>query len=180
VLTVVAFGALLALNVAVLAAFTLPRALADRKARAAISDLRTRRDEQARATATAVRSAQAVVANHADEKRFYEETIPGRDGLSAVLNDVEGMARDAGVRALRRSFKDSEVKGAKLVAFDITMPVAGTYGQIADYLKRLESSPRLLVIEEIRLRERPNEPGGGTADLDVEIKTYLKSDRTGK
>lgn len=177
-LPVLAFALLLSLNVCVLGVFTLPRVLADRKAQARVVTLRSERDAQQQLTDDARRSAETVRTNEMDTARFYADSVPGADGVTVLWNELETMARDTGVRALRRSYRRAEVKGAKLVELAITMPVAGTYNQVADYLKRIEASPHFLVVDRLQLRERQGEPGGGAADLDILLKAYLRSSAT--
>jgi Tfp pilus assembly protein PilO len=169
---------LLVLNGLVFAAYTLPRALQVRNAKARAVDVRSELDRERAATAALRRQAETIRANAADTERFYREVaVGGRDELIPLLEEVDKMATAPGFKASTRAYQYKEVRGADLTRVGIGVAVEGSYAQLVGFLDRVERSPRFLTIDRIGLT------GGsatGSPSLRVELSTYFRGKQEAK
>ncbi len=169
------FVILLVVNILVFLVFTLPRTMSERQltarsvaARQEIAERRQRADEIGRRE-------EVVKANMADTQNFYSTLVPERKDLSVILRDLHRMAASAGVNASRVTYgKPQEVKGSRLITFEVTMPISGTYQQVGMFLQKLERAKHFIIVKSVALRGRPDEEGA--ADLDIRLETYFHSD----
>lgn len=170
---VVVLAGLVALNAVVFGAWTLPRTLEDRSLTGRIEILEQEIAAE-QAELVAVRERRATLAtNAADERRFLAEIVGDRrESLVPVLQDVTRMAQELGLQPRSASYSRSSVKGAPLTRFEITMPVSGTYAQLASFLRSMERSRHFVTVESIGLREEQ----GGQADLDLVMSAYFRSE----
>jgi Tfp pilus assembly protein PilO len=167
----VLLGVLL-LNVGVFVAYTLPRTL---QVRSATSRGLLAREEVARereAVADLRRRADVVKANTQDAERFYEAVAPRRTDVLAVVEDVEKMAKEPGLKPGPRGFAPADVKDPRLVRVKITLPLEGSYDQLVGFLDRVERSRHFLTVDRISLHSGRE----GNAALQVEISAYFRSE----
>ena len=118
------------------------------------------------------RRTEALSANAADAKRFYERVGP-RSSLLTLIEDVHRTSRDLGLKVTRRGYEPTDVKGLPLTRYSITMPVTGTYRQLTSFLDVMERSPHFLIVDQINLRKQGVR---GEADLDVVMSAYVKAE----
>jgi Tfp pilus assembly protein PilO len=169
---------LLALNGLVFAAYTVPRALQVRNAKARAADVRRDLDRERAATAALRRQAETIRANAADTERFYKEVVVGsRDELIPLLEEVDKMATAPGFKPSTRAYQYKEVKGADLTRVGIGVSVEGSYAQLVGFLDRVERSPRFLTIDRIGLT---GGTGTSSPSLRVELSTYLRGKQPAK
>jgi Tfp pilus assembly protein PilO len=173
--------ALLGLNLVTFAVYTLPRTLQDRSVNQRAAALRQEAERQRRASARLREQAEVLSVNAVDAQRFYREAVGTRkEGLLAVIAEVERAADEHGLKRGSRGYHPEEVKGAPLDRFVISMPVSGSYRQLVAFLGKLESSRHFVTIDRVQLREKE-----GGADLSVVLSAYLlaeegeKKDRAG-
>jgi len=162
---------LVGLNLAVLAAWTAPRAWRQRNA-AARAETAREDVERERASAAALRArADAIRSNVKDLDRFYG-SLAGTEkaDLLPTLEAIEDLARSPGLKPGARSFKREEVTDARVDRVAVTLPLEGSYGQLVGFLGEIERSPRLLTVDRVSMRGEK----GGTAILEVELSTYLR------
>lgn len=169
-----AWGALLVANLGVLLAFTLPRTLAERNLE--------RRAQQLRADVEAARERnqslkardELAVRNASDMGRFYRAVVGSREQtLLPVLRELEAAARELQLTTGSQSYEAKPLDGGPLVRFRIRLPVSGSYRQVVAFLDRIEHSSLFLTVDEIRLRERPQD-GAGAADLSLIFSAYFR------
>jgi Tfp pilus assembly protein PilE/Tfp pilus assembly protein PilO len=148
------FVVLLALNAAVLGAWTLPRSLRQRtraaeRAVAARSELARERE---RAEALRERAA-AIRANRADLERFYT-TLAGDEkrDLLPTLAAIEELARAGGLQPGSRALRRESVDKAPLERVGVTLPLEGSYGDLVGFLRGVERSKRFLMVDRVSLR----------------------------
>jgi Tfp pilus assembly protein PilO len=168
------FALLLAVNLAGLALWTVPRGLHQRSARARV---RAAREEavRVREELAALRErAAAIRANGRDLARFYRECAgsPKAD-LVESLQAIESMARAPGLKPGARAISREQLMGAPLERVKITLPLEGSYTQLVGFLREVERSNRFLTIDGIALRAGQELRGQG-ATLQVELSTYLR------
>jgi Tfp pilus assembly protein PilO len=162
---------LLALNAGTYFAYTLPRGARERTiaARAVIL-----RDEvaQERSRVEGVRErARTIEANKADVGRFYQ-ALGRKDSLLRIQEDIVAVARQLGLTLGSRAYNNEAVKGSESLArFRITMPIAGSYRQVASFLQRIEALPHFVTVDSISLRE--DSGAGRSTNLNVALSVYF-------
>jgi Tfp pilus assembly protein PilO len=164
-------GALL-LNLGVFVAYTFPRTLQVRSATSRTSSAREEVEREREAVADLRRRADVVKANIRDAERFYETIAPRRLDVLAVVEDVEKMAKEPGLKPGNRSFAPAEVKDPRLVRVKITLPLEGSYDQLVGFLDRVERSPHFVTVDRISLHSAKE----GSASLQVELSAYFRSE----
>ena len=169
-----AAAGLLAVNLVGFAAWTLPRAHGQRSAALRAEAFRAAVRQQ-RAEAAALRErAAAITANAADLQRFYARYAGTEQAdLVPTLEAVEELARLPGLRPGGRGYRREAVAGTHLERLAIALPLEGSYEQLVSFLREVERSPRFLTIDGVSLQ---GGRGVGTAELRVELSTYLKAE----
>jgi Tfp pilus assembly protein PilO len=162
---------LLGLNLAVFAAYTMPKTVQERTLIGRGAILREEvRQERKRAEGLR-RRADTMTRNAEDVRRFYSKTLGTKASLLEVQRDLEAMARELGLRVGNRNYVTDEVRGADSVRrFEMTMQVKGTYAQLVSLLDRLERSPHFVTLDEVRLGRRE----GGETLLDLKLGAYFR------
>lgn len=169
-----AWTALLLANLGLLAAFTLPRALEERSLERRAAQLRAE-VEAARKRNLALKARDAVaVRNAADMGRFYRSVVGTREQtLLSVLAEIETAARELQLTTGQQSYDAKPLDDGPLVRFRIQTPVSGSYRQVVAFIERIERSSLFLTVDEIALRERPQD-GAGAADLSLTFSAYFR------
>ena len=164
--------ALLGLNGLVLAAYTLPRTLQVTSATARAEEVRKELAREREATAVLRRQAEAIRGNTADTARFYREFVVGsRAELIPLLEDIDHMATEPGLKPSARNYQLEDVKGADLTQVVVTLGVEGSYDQLVGFLDRVERSKHFLTIDRVGLTAGSMT---GSPSLKVELSAYLR------
>jgi Tfp pilus assembly protein PilO len=160
---------LVALNLLAFAAYTLPRALQVRNTTARALALRAEIAKQRRITSAIVDQAGAIRANTAETDRFYKDVIvANRVELLPLIEDIEKMAAEPGLKAGPRTYALDPVKGAPITRVGVGLSLQGSYDQLVAFLDRVERSPRFLIIDRIALTS-----GHDGNNLRVEVSAFL-------
>ncbi len=169
-----AWLALLVANLGALGAWTLPRTFAERNLELHAERLRAGvKAAQKRNQALKARD-EVAAQNDVDVQRFYRGVVGTREQtLLPVLAEIDAVARELQLNPGRQAYEAKLLKGTEVVRFSISMPVSGPYRQVVALLERLERSRYFLTVDEISLRERPQE-GAGAAELGLTFSTYFR------
>jgi Tfp pilus assembly protein PilO len=172
------FLALLAANLVGFAAFTLPRSVDERRLSAETMALRQAITDERKTAGEAGRQIQVVNANIAEADRFYKDVVPDRRQLWEILRYLDQTAADSGVSSTKVTYgAPIDVKGTKLILFEITMPISGTYEQVGRFLQTLERAPHFIIVKQVAMRGRAADGG---VDLDIRVETYFRRPEKGK
>jgi hypothetical protein len=173
------FLVLLAVNAAVFAVYTLPRAIRERSLETQVVVSRQEVERQRQLTDALQRRADTLRTNRVDVDRFYKDVVGARESaLTRTLQAVVQIASEPGLKAGARAIQKEPVKGAPLVRFAITQPVEGSYAQLVAFLDELERSSHFVIVDEVRIREKGGE-AAGVASLDVSLSAYFKAPQEG-
>jgi Tfp pilus assembly protein PilO len=164
--------ALLGLNVVTYLAYTLPRSTRERTTAERAVVLRQEVAEE-RARVEGIRErARTIEANTADVTKFHQ-ALGRKESLLTIQESIAAIARQLGLQVGSRSYQKEAVKGSdSLARFRITMPIAGTYPQVASFLQRLEALPHFVTVDSIALREESVGSGHST-NLNVVLSVYF-------
>ena len=163
---------LLGLNLLVLAVYTLPRAFQVSGATARAAEVRKDLAREREVTAMLRRQGEAIRGNTADSARFYREMVVGsRTELIPLLEDIDHMATEPGLKPSARNYKLEDVKGADLTQVVVQLGVEGSYQQLMGFLDRVERSKHFLTIDRVGLSAGETT---GTPKLRVELSAYMR------
>jgi Tfp pilus assembly protein PilO len=165
------FLVLVALNLGVLLAWTLPRSLRQKSAaeRAVVARAELARERE-RADALRERAA-AIRANRADLERFYTKLAGSeKQDLLKALTAIEELARAGGLQPASRALRRDDVDQAPLERIAVTLPLEGSYAELVGFLRGVERSKHFLTVDRVSLRADA-ESGGA---LQVQLSTYLR------
>jgi Tfp pilus assembly protein PilO len=163
---------LLALNVAVFIAFTLPRTLQERSLASQLSSLRAEAERERSQVEALRRRAQAVRSNQKDTTRFLREVMKSRQAtLLPALAEIHEAADAEGLELGAESFARRDIKETALVRLNVTLPVKGSYAQLVGFLGRVERSKAFVLVDALGLQE-----SGDEASLDVVLSVYFRDD----
>ena len=170
----IALAAIAALNAVVFGAYTLPRTVRERRLAERQRQLQDELQRERLAVERQRQQARVIRENHQDVQRFYASTVSAREAsLVPVLRAIEGMAREGGMRPGGATYRATDLKGLPLDRFVITMPVTGTYRQLAALVQRLERSPYFLTLDEVRFTGPAQ---GSRAELALELSCYFRTE----
>jgi Tfp pilus assembly protein PilO len=168
----VALG-LLALNLVVYLAYTLPRSLGHQDAEARAQSLREDVARERLETAQRREYVATVTRNREDVKQFYASLVERREeGLLPTLREIEALARDKSLVAGSRAYQREEIKGASLTRVGITVPLKGTYTDLVGFLAQIESGKRFITVDRVALRRQGDT--GEAAQLSVDLSAIFK------
>jgi Tfp pilus assembly protein PilO len=163
--------ALLGVNLLALAAWTGPRYWMQRNAATRAAAARAEVEGQRRSTAALRERAESIRGNAADLERFYRSLAGSEKAdLLPALEAIEQLAGSPGLRPGARGFQREEVRDARVERVAVTLPLAGSYGQLVGFLREVEASPRFLTVDRVSMRAESD----GGARLQVELSTYLR------
>jgi Tfp pilus assembly protein PilO len=173
----IAAGGALLLNGAVYAAYTLPRSLEQRSLASRVETLRKELELEQRRVEVSRERAEAIKGNEKDAADFYSKAIGARGAsLVPILRAVETLAAEQGVRVGAQTYHWENVKGANLERLVTTVPVSGTYRQLAGFVQSLESSKHFLTLDEVSVR---GAEGGQEAHLEMVVSCYFRAGTAG-
>jgi Tfp pilus assembly protein PilO len=171
-----AFLALLALNLIVAAVWTVPRTLRLRNTTVRMAAVDAALERERVRVARQRERAEAIEANGADLRRFYESIVgPERTELLPTLEAIEAMARAPGLQPGSRTFRRDNVEKARVERVAVTLPLTGSYEQLVGFLREVERSERFLTVDGISLRGQRQ----GGAALQVEMSAFMRLETGG-
>ncbi|MDY6848726.1 MAG: type 4a pilus biogenesis protein PilO [Geoalkalibacter sp.] len=110
-----------------------------------------------------------------DLSRFYA-MIPAKSDLTGLIEELFNMAHRAGLEIDRIGYDPQKLEDQPLLAYSLMFSVNGNYEQLKSFVYDIETSPRLIILDEIALSgagegERP-------VSLNLRFTTYFQADTT--
>jgi type IV pilus assembly protein PilO len=97
-----------------------------------------------------------------------------RAASSAIVQELNQAAKDAGIRPKEHSYAWDPIEGSDtLTMMTITANYEGTYGDLLEFVNKLDKSPRFLILDS--LVAAPQQ-GGGALNFSVKLNTFVKDD----
>ena len=142
----------LALNLAVFAAFTWPRLTRVRRAESRAQEVAARQASLERLWGQILARKERVARNREDIETLRRDYLkPRADDLFAAQREIERLAIGAGLRPKKSTYSVEKVKGTELVRCEITLPLDGSYSNLTDFLSRVAATKRFLVVDQMSL-----------------------------
>lgn len=157
---------LMVLNCALAALVSLYQAPRLQTAYSAWNDLR-RRAAQGRPADVATLYRQA-----AGDLEAVRTRIPLKKEFPRVLGDIIDAASTSGVAIAGLSYKPQAVKNEKLLQYQLSLSVSGSYAATKSFLADLQGNRELLIVDGISLNN--NDPFEEHVTTDLELSLYLQ------
>ncbi len=98
-----------------------------------------------------------------------------RTAASTILGELTAAAREAHIRVKLHSFNEEPIEGSDdLSMMVITGEYEGNYGDLIEYVNRIDRSPRLLIIES--LSATPQQGTQGVLNISIKFDTFVRED----
>ena len=103
---------------------------------------------------------------------FTAHFIPRSAGFSEILPQLDAIAEKAGVHKTRVDYAIDEAPRYGLYSVKMKVPVTGGYSNIVNFIKDLEHSDTLFIINSIEVRGAAGSPGTDIA-LSMGLETFF-------
>lgn len=114
---------------------------------------------------------QRLRAARAERQRLLAEQFPDESiGYNLTRNFLEEVAQSSGVLKKDINYSNKDIGTMNLSEFSLTVPVSGTYEQVRRFIQALETTPRFLILESIRLRTTGRQ---NIVEVDLQLRTYF-------
>jgi Tfp pilus assembly protein PilO len=116
--------------------------------------------------------------NEATVSQFWNEVVqPWQPGLTEAWAELNQLAQDSGLQMGRYSFR-YEPLDVGLTRVNASMPLEGTYFDLARFVNRLETSPRFFLVQQISLNR--GRGGESRIDLNCDVSFFLRGAVAGR
>lgn len=103
---------------------------------------------------------------------FYAETLRRKEeGLVDILGAVEGLAKKFRVKKESIQYHHEIIEEDKVILFEITFPLRGSYANLRRFINQIENSKYFLIIDRVEL-SNPEEKGYNLK-LNIKLSTYF-------
>jgi Tfp pilus assembly protein PilO len=103
---------------------------------------------------------------------FYNtELRPAASGYSGIVSDLNGIAKEAGLRTNGLSFTQKEVGNRGIMEIQITGTVEGAYPNLVSFINGLERSNSFYVLESLELASS----SGSELRMNLRLRTYFRT-----
>ncbi len=110
--------------------------------------------------------------NEETVSQFWNEVVqPWKPGLTEAWAELNRLAQDSGLKMGRYSFR-YEPLDVGLTRVNASMPLEGTYFNLAGFVNRLEKSPRFFLVRQISLDR--GRGGESKIDLNCDVSFFLR------
>jgi hypothetical protein len=93
-------------------------------------------------------------------------------GASTLLDELNRIANESGVRPLPQSYNEQEIKGSNgMKMVSVTEGCEGNYASLAKFINLLDKSPRFLIIE--GLQTQAPQQNGAPLTVQLKIDTFV-------
>ncbi len=150
-------------NAALFATVTWPRLNSLRRAENRAKEVSTHRAALEKVWSQVTARKALLARNRQDIESLSRDHLKYRtEDLFGAQREIEKLARDAGLKPKKSTYSISKVKDTDLVRCEVTLPLDGSYANLTDFLARIESARRFIVVDQMALAQ---EEGGARMNL---------------
>jgi type IV pilus assembly protein PilO len=100
-----------------------------------------------------------------------------RTAASTLVSELNSMAKAAGIKPKEHSFAFEGVEGSDTIAMmTITAAYEGNYGDLIQYVNRIDRSPRFFIVES--LAATPQQGGQGVLNIAMKVNVFVREDNS--
>ncbi len=145
---------ILVVNAVGLLVFTWPRVSRVRRAESRAAEVSSRKVTLERLWAQIADRKKLVDQNRTDIENLNRNHLKARNvDLFATQREIERLASEAGLKPKRSNYEVVKVKGTDLVRCEVTLPLDGSYANLAGFLSRVAASHRFIVVDQMSLSQ---------------------------
>jgi Tfp pilus assembly protein PilO len=117
-------------------------------------------------------SAQLETSEQDRRRLVMTHFIPKNTGWSEILPQLNAMVQDAGVKNLRKEYSPDEAAQYGLHSVKIKLPVTGSYSNVVNLIKQIESADTFFIIDSIDVRGS-TASGSTDVSMNLNIETFF-------
>lgn len=108
--------------------------------------------------------------------KFLSQFFLGRrTAASTLISELNNMAKASGIKTKEHSFAFEAVEGTDVLAMmTITANYEGSYGDLIQYVHRIDRSPRFFIVE--RLAAAPQQGNQGVLNINMKVNIFVRDD----
>ena len=112
----------------------------------------------------------------ADCERFENSLYPSSAGYSSVMDELTGVAKQAGLQMGSLAFHPKEIPGRNMVELGLDATVNGNYKDVVRFLNGLQRSKSLYIIDTLTLASEPAaQKVAGSLRVVLSLRSYFKN-----
>jgi Tfp pilus assembly protein PilO len=101
-----------------------------------------------------------------------------RTASSSILGELDRSSKEAGLKPKERTFTYDPIEGTdKFSMMTVVANYEGTYGDLLQFVNRLDKSQRFLIID--TLTAAPQQGGQGILNVQIKFNTFVKEQQQG-
>lgn len=103
--------------------------------------------------------------------------LPAKDDLPAMIREIHGLARKYNLKIPTVKYEPKREKGEAMMRLLITLPVVGEYPDIRRFIHEMETSDRLVMLENMGIATSGGTGKAGNergAQLQLTMSTYIR------
>ena len=105
------------------------------------------------------------------DRFLQEQLLPVAGGYSAVMEDLNRISSETGLRARGVQYKQKELDGRGVAEVQVSATVEGGYANLVRFINSLEKSKQFYLLEELTLVESS---ANSAIRLSMQLKTYFR------
>jgi type IV pilus assembly protein PilO len=119
-------------------------------------------------------SPEAVYRRGREDLSAFYAMIPPRSDLTGLIEELFNMAHNAGLEIDRIGYAPQKLQERPLMGYTLMFSVSGSYEQLKSFVYDIETSPRLITLDEIALSGAGE--GDRSVSLNLRFTTYFQAD----
>lgn len=159
-------------NILILTIFTLPRERWLKKLDSKAAALGMRIEKGKQELAQRKENDKRLKEIRRQVENFYSKTLSQKEeGLVDILGEVERLAKRFQVEKQNIQYNHEIIEEDKVILFEITFPLRGSYANLRRFINQIENSKYFLTIDRVEL-SNPEEKGDNLK-LNIKLSTYF-------
>jgi Tfp pilus assembly protein PilO len=122
--------------------------------------------------ASAIRKSVPAVQQDCDR---FENSVPVKTtGYSALLGNLDSLARKAGLQTEGLAFKEQSLAGHGLTEVEVTATVNGDYSSVVRFINGIQRSEDFYILDDLSLASAA-QTASGQLRVNLHLRTYFRS-----
>ncbi|MEW5805803.1 MAG: type 4a pilus biogenesis protein PilO [Acidobacteriota bacterium] len=107
-------------------------------------------------------------------KQFYEKILSTKDQkMIDIQLEIVSIANEFGINPESVSYDNEEMPKEGVERFSISLPMTGTYGNLRQFINKIENSTNFMIIDRVFLRTAKE--GGVILQLNIQLSTFFNA-----
>lgn len=115
----------------------------------------------------------ARISGLAEDLDHFYQSIPARSGLGSFIGRLYSYAADAGIDIAQINYVAHPVKDTRLLSYELSFTVDGSYAQLKKFIHLLENSPSLMILQSIAL-DAGQKNKEASVGLQLQLQTFFR------